>query len=142
MSLPGRVRGKQTFVDLAFGAESHVKRHLVHLAAARERILSYMERGDLQSIEDAASGVSRSCNESRATPPRRGLRHQVVFRLFLSERTAVSSTFCAITGPRSATSPECATPGELGHPFHVVDGRSSCCRSIIPSSTEDGSRRS
>src|SRR5216683_751442 len=54
-SLPGRVRGKRAFVDLAFGAESHVKRHLMHLAAARERILSYMERGDLQSIEGAAA---------------------------------------------------------------------------------------
>ncbi len=44
LSLPGHVRGKHPFVDLTLGAANHVKRHLVHLAMARERILSYMER--------------------------------------------------------------------------------------------------
>src|SRR3989454_952155 len=78
-SLPGRVRGKQTFVDLAFGAESHVKRHLVHLAAARERILSYMERGDLQSIEDAAAGGFPILQRIARNAAEKKVRHQVVF---------------------------------------------------------------
>src|SRR3989454_3648189 len=79
MSLPGRVRGKQTFVDLAFGAESHIKRHLVHLATARERILSYMERGDLQSIEDAAAGGFPILQRIARNAADKNVRHQVVF---------------------------------------------------------------
>src|SRR6185503_17088419 len=31
--LPGRLRGRHTFVDLALGLESHVKRHLARVAA-------------------------------------------------------------------------------------------------------------
>src|SRR5919198_2287819 len=52
-SLTGTVRGRHPFVDLALGAESHVKRHLVQLADANDRILSYMEHGDLASIDQA-----------------------------------------------------------------------------------------
>lgn len=52
-SLPGRVRGKYLFTDLALGAESHVKRHLTYLAAAQKRIVSYLERGDLDAIDQA-----------------------------------------------------------------------------------------
>ncbi|MBS1867804.1 MAG: hypothetical protein JSS69_17975, partial [Acidobacteria bacterium] len=36
----GRVRGRKTFVDLALGMESHVKRHVIHLATAQKRIWS------------------------------------------------------------------------------------------------------
>lgn len=119
-SLPGRVRGKQTFVDLALGAESHVKRHLVHLGMAKQRVLSYMERGDLQSIDDAVAAgfpilrrIGRSASEKR-------LRHQVVFGF--SYRTAPvlveflrrhKADIRHLTGVRYS--------GELGHPFHVVD---------------------
>src|SRR5258708_8214699 len=78
-SLPGRVRGKRAFVDLAFGAESHVKRHLVYLAAARERILSYMERGDLQSIEDAAAGGFPILPRIPPNAPQKKVRHPVLF---------------------------------------------------------------
>ncbi len=56
-----RVRGRQPFVDLALGIDGHVRRHLVPLAAARKRILSYMERGDLTALDAAvADGVSDS----------------------------------------------------------------------------------
>src|SRR5260221_10551694 len=78
-SLPGRVRGKQAFVDLAFGAESHVKRHLVHLAAARVRILSYMERGDLQSIEDSAAGGFPILPRIARNAAAKKMRHPAVF---------------------------------------------------------------
>src|SRR5579863_1295284 len=42
-----RIRGKKTFVDLALGIESHVKRHLIHLTTAKKRIWSYLEHGDI-----------------------------------------------------------------------------------------------
>src|SRR5712664_1012650 len=51
--LQSRVRGRHPFVDLALGVEGHNRRHLVPLAAARKRILSYMEAGDLMAIDAA-----------------------------------------------------------------------------------------
>ncbi len=119
-SLQGRVRGKQTFVDLALGAESHVKRHLVHLAAARERALSYMERGDLQSIEDAIGAGFPILRRIGRNAAEKKLRHQVVFGF--SYRSAPllveflrrhKADLRQLTGVRYS--------GELGHPFHVVD---------------------
>jgi len=119
-SLPGRVRGKQTFVDLALGAESHVKRHLIHLAAARERIISYMERGDLQSIDQAVDGGFPILRRIARNVAKKKVGHRVVFgftyqsapRLveFLRKHRA---EIRHITGVRYS--------GELGHPFHVVD---------------------
>lgn len=119
-SLPGRLRGRQTFVDLALGAESHVKRHLVHLAAARERILSYMERGDLQSIDQAVDTGFPILRRIARNAAERKVRQQVVFgfsyqsapRLveFLKKHRAEVRH---LTGVRYS--------GELGHPFHVVD---------------------
>src|SRR5688500_7892767 len=44
--LQSHVRGRHPFVDLALGVEGHIRRHLVPLAAARKRILSYLEAGD------------------------------------------------------------------------------------------------
>lgn len=119
-SLPGRVRGKQTFVDLALGAESHVKRHLVHLAAARERIVSYMERGDLDTIDQAVDGgfpilrrIARNAGEKK-------VRHQVVFGFSYQTASRLLEFLRKhrveirhLTGVRYS--------GELGHPFHVVD---------------------
>ncbi len=45
-AVPERLRDRRTFVDLALGGESHVKRHVTRLATAQTRILSYLERGD------------------------------------------------------------------------------------------------
>ena len=57
--LPQRQSGRTTFVDLALGRESHVKRHMVHLATAKHRIWSYMEGGDLGAIDGIkAAGAS------------------------------------------------------------------------------------
>ncbi len=119
-SLPGRVRGKQTFVDLALGAESHVKRHLIHLATARERILSYMERGDLQSIDQVVGGGFPILRRIARNVAEKKVRHQVVFGFtyqnaqglveFLRKHRA---DIRHVTGVRYS--------GELGHPFHVVD---------------------
>lgn len=118
--LPGRLRGRQTFVDLALGAESHVKRHLVHLAAARERILSYMERGDLDAIDQSVAAGFPVLRRIARNASERKVRQQVVFgfsydsapRLldFLKKHRA---EIRHLTGVRYS--------GELGHPFHVVD---------------------
>jgi len=119
-SLPGRLRGKHPFVDLALGAESHVKRHLVHLATARHRILSYMERTDLQTIDSAVDSGFPILRRIARNAAERKIRHQVVFGFsyksapelleFLRRHRA---EIRHLTGVRYS--------GELGHPFHVVD---------------------
>ena len=68
-ALPERVRGRTTFVDLALGVESHIKRHVIHLAAAQERIWSYLEQGDLTAIEQATAGGFPICGGSPETRP-------------------------------------------------------------------------
>jgi HTH-type transcriptional regulator, sugar sensing transcriptional regulator len=119
-SLPGRVRGRQTFVDLALGAESHVKRHLVHLAAAQHGIISYMEHGDLQAIDQAVDGGFPILRRIARNAADKKLSHQVIFgfsyqtapRLveFLKKHKADIRHLTAVR-----------YSGELGHPFHVVD---------------------
>lgn len=118
--LPGRLRGRQAFVDLALGAESHVKRHLVHLGGARQRILSYMERADLQAIDEAVAAGFPILRRIARNAVDTGARHQVVFGFtyrsapllvdFLRRHRA---EIRGMTGVRYS--------GELGHPFHVVD---------------------
>lgn len=78
-ALPGRLRGRQTFVDLALGMESHVRRHLVHLATATTRILSYMERGDLAAIDQAATAGFPLLRRIARNAAERKLPHRVVF---------------------------------------------------------------
>jgi hypothetical protein len=119
-SLPGRVRGKQTFVDLALGAESHVKRHLVHLAAAQDRVLSYMERGDLESIDEAVAAGFPILRRIGRSAAQKKIRHRVVFGfsyrsapLLLEFLRRHKADIRHLTGVRYS--------GELGHPFHVVD---------------------
>jgi len=119
-SLPGRVRGKYLFTDLALGTESHVKRHLAHLAAAQKRILSYMERGDLDAIDQAVDSGFPILHRIARNATEKKVHHQVVFgfsyqtapRLlkFLKKHSAEISH---LTGVRYS--------GELGHPFHVID---------------------
>lgn len=109
------------FADLALGSESHVQRHLAHLATARREVVSYMERNDLQTI---AASKSRGFNILRRIARNvegRHVRHRVVFGFshrdageliaFLKENR---NDMAALTGVRYA--------GLLGHPFHVIDG--------------------
>jgi HTH-type transcriptional regulator, sugar sensing transcriptional regulator len=119
-SLHGRVRGKQTFVDLALGAESYVRRHLVYLAAAQQRILSYMEQGDIQCIDHAVDEGLPILRRIGRNAADRKIAHQVVFGFsYRSAPTLVDflrrhkADIRQLTGLRYS--------GELGHPFHVVD---------------------
>jgi hypothetical protein len=41
-------------VGLALRMESRITRHVIHIAAAQQRIWSYLEQGDLSAIEAAA----------------------------------------------------------------------------------------
>ncbi len=119
-ALPLRLRGGRTFVDLALGLESHVKRHLVRLAGARQRILSYLEDGDLHALDRmAAEGFDVLKRVSRSVG-RRGLDHRVVFGF--SERSAPRlMAFLRAHAPALAHLRGVRYSGEMGHPFHVID---------------------
>jgi HTH-type transcriptional regulator, sugar sensing transcriptional regulator len=119
-NLPGRLRGRQPYVDLALGTESHVKRHLARLAMSRRRILSYMEESDLDAVDEVAQEgfdvlkrIGRNCSARRVD-------HRIVFGF--SDRTAPrllkflhrhSESIRNASGVRYS--------GELGHQFHVMD---------------------
>lgn len=119
-SLPGRLRGRQTFVDLALGTESHVKRHLARLASARHRILSYMEEGDLLAVDRVAREGFDVLKRLPRVAAERRLDHRAVFGF--NDRSAPklidflrrhAGSLAHLSGLRYS--------GELGHPFHVVD---------------------
>jgi sugar-specific transcriptional regulator TrmB len=118
--LPDRVRGRTTFVDLALGVESHVKRHVIHLAAAKKRIWSYLEHGDLEALERATVGGFPILRRIARNAVKQTLDHRVVFG-FAYQTAPQLVAFLRkykihmehVTGVRYS--------GELGHPFHVVD---------------------
>ncbi len=118
--LPDRVRGRTTFVDLALGVESHVKRHVIHLAAAKKRIWSYLEHGDLEALERATVGGFPILRRIARNAVKQALDHRVVFG-FAYQTAPQLVAFLRkykihmehVSGVRYS--------GELGHPFHVVD---------------------
>ena len=118
--LRSRARGRHPFVDLALGVEGHIRRHLVPLAAARKRILSYMEAGDLMAIDTAVTGGFPILRRIAKNAAEHGVEHQVVFGFsyqsagHLVEFLKVHRhDLRQVTGVRYSA--------ELGHPFHVVD---------------------
>ena len=118
--LRSRAHGRQPFVDLALGVEGHVRRHLVPLAAARKRILSYMEHGDLLALDTAIRGGFPILRRIAKNTAEHGVHHQVVFGFsYRNARTLVDflkrhrHDLSHVTGVRYS--------GELGHPFHVID---------------------
>jgi HTH-type transcriptional regulator, sugar sensing transcriptional regulator len=119
-ALPERVRGRSTFVDLALGVESHIKRHVVHLAAANERICSYLEHGDLMAIDQVTAGGFPILRRIARNTSERKIDHRVVFG-FAYHNAAKLTEFLRkhkshleqVTGVRYS--------GELGHPFHIID---------------------
>lgn len=119
-ALPVRQTGRTTFVDLALGQESRVKRHLVHLAAARHRILSYMEEGDIAAIDGSKGSGAPLLRRIARNAGTGKIDHRVVFGYgyrsapklvaFLRKHRA---SLDHVTGVRYS--------GEFGHPFHVID---------------------
>lgn len=119
-AVPGRARGRQTHMDLALGVEGHIKRHLIALATAKNRIISYLEQGDLSAIDSAETEGFPVLRRIARNAAEQGLIHQVVFGF--TYRTAPTlvdflkrhrGNLAHLTGVRYS--------GELGHPFHVVD---------------------
>jgi sugar-specific transcriptional regulator TrmB len=118
--LRSRARGRQPFLDLALGVEGHIRRHLVPLAAARKRILSYMEAGDLMAIDTAVKDGFPILRRIAKNAAEHGVEHRVVFG-FSYQSAGQLVEFLRVhrhdlrqvTGVRYS--------GELGHPFHVVD---------------------
>jgi HTH-type transcriptional regulator, sugar sensing transcriptional regulator len=118
--LRSRARGRQPFLDLALGVEGHIRRHLVPLAAARTRILSYMEAGDLVAIDTAVKGGFPILRRIAKNTAERGVEHRMVFGFSYQNAGSLVEFLKAhrhdlrqVTGVRYS--------GELGHPFHVVD---------------------
>jgi HTH-type transcriptional regulator, sugar sensing transcriptional regulator len=118
--LRARVRGRQPFLDLALGMDGHVRRHLVPLAAARTRIVSYMEAGDLAAINAAIDAGFPILRRIARNAAEHGVEHRVVFGFsYRSAKDLVNflrlhrADLKQVTGVRYS--------GELGHPFHVVD---------------------
>jgi len=118
--LQSRVRGRHPFVDLALGVEGHNRRHLVPLAAARKRILSYMEAGDLMAIDAAVKGGFPILRRIAKNAAEHGVEHRMVFGFSYQSAGALVEFLKVhrhdlrqVTGVRYS--------GELGHPFHVVD---------------------
>ena len=116
----GKATGRHAFVDLALGAESHVTRHLVHLAAARRRILSYLERADLAAIDRAVEGGLPILRRIARNAAERHVDHRVVFGFSYATAPVLvdflrrhRAEIRHLTGVRYS--------GELGRPFHVVD---------------------
>jgi HTH-type transcriptional regulator, sugar sensing transcriptional regulator len=116
----GKSAGRHAFVDLALGADSHVSRHLVRLAAARHRILSYLERADLAAIDTAVEGGLPILRRIARNAGERGVDHRVVFGFSYATAPVLldflrrhRADLRHLTGVRYS--------GELGRPFHVVD---------------------
>ena len=119
-ALPERIRGRRTFVDVALGAESHVKRHVLHLATAQRRIWSYLEQGDLGAIEQVTESGFPILRRIASNATERNVDQRVVFGFgyqAASRLVAFLRKYRAhlghITGVRYS--------GEIGHPFHVID---------------------
>jgi hypothetical protein len=118
--LRSRARGRQPFLDLALGIEGHIRRHLVPLAAARTRILSYMEAGDLMAIDTAVKAGFPILRRIAKNAAEHGVEHRMVFGFSYQSAGALVEFLKVhrhdlrqVTGVRYS--------GELGHPFHVVD---------------------
>lgn len=119
-SVPDRLRTRRAFVDVAPGAESHVKRHVIHLAAANQRILSYMERGDLSALDEAVAAGFPILKRISRNAAAKAIEHRVVFGfsyqtapILVEFLQAHEAHLRHVTGVRYS--------GELGHPFHVID---------------------
>ncbi len=119
-AVPSREAGRTTFVDLALGPTSHVKRHLIRLATAKRRIWSYMEQGDLVAIDQSKGSGSPVLRRIARNAAEHKVDQRVVFGF--GYRTAPKlvaflkrnkSNLEHVTGVRYS--------GEFGHPFHVID---------------------
>ena len=119
-SLSAKAQGRKAFVDLALGIDSHIKRHVIHLAAAEKRVWSYLEHGDLNAIDKVTAEGFPILRRIARNTAKRKLDQRVVFG-FAYQTAPVLLNFLQkhrvhleqVTGVRYS--------GELGHPFHIID---------------------
>jgi hypothetical protein len=90
------------------------------LAAARKRILSYMEAGDLMAIDTSVRDGFPILRRIAKNAAEQGVEHRVVFGFWYQSAGQLVEFLRVhrhdlrqVTGVRYS--------GELGHPFHVVD---------------------
>ena len=77
--------------------DGHIRRHLVPLAAARKRILSYMEAGDLAAIDTAVRDGFPILRRIARNASEHGVEHRVVFG-FRTRVRDISWSFSKSTG--------------------------------------------
>ena len=97
-----------------------MRRHLIHLATAAKRILSYMERGDLAAIDQAVTAGFPILRRIARNAGERKLEHRVVFG-FSYQSAPVLVEFLRRHRTEIRHHTGVRYSGELGHPFHVVD---------------------
>ena len=93
--LRSRARGRHPVLDLALGVDGHIRRHLVPLAAAQRRILSYMEAGDLMAIDTAVKNGFPVLRRIAKNAAEHGVEHRMVFGFSYhrpESRTAAAKT--------------------------------------------------
>jgi hypothetical protein len=118
--LKARVRAHQPFLDLAWGVDGHVRRHLLTLTTARTRILSYLEAGDLAAMNSAIAGGFPILRRIARNAAAHGVEHRVVFGFtYRTAKPLVEFLHAHRHDLRQVTGVRYS--GELGHPFHVVD---------------------
>ncbi len=115
-----RIRGKKTFVDLALGIDSHVKRHLTHLTTAKRRIWSYLEQGDLTAITKLTADRFPILRRIARNTSDHQIDHPIVFG-FTQQSAAQLMGFLRTHKHHLEQTTGIRYSGELGHPFHVVD---------------------
>ncbi len=119
-AVPERIHGRETFADVALGVESHVKRHLVRLASAKRRILSYVEAGDLDAIDAMTDAGFPLLKQVARNAAQRGVDHRIVFG-FRRTTAPKLTTFLRRHASELVNTTGLRYSGELGHPFHVAD---------------------
>lgn len=130
--LRARVRGRQPFLDLALGMDGHVRRHLVPLRAARTRIFSYMEAGDLAAINAAIDAGFPILRRIARNTAEHGVEHRVVFGFsYRSAKDLVDFSVC--TEPTSSRSRVCGTQESSATRFTSWMTTRWSCRSITRS---------
>lgn len=115
-----RIRGKKTFVDLALGIDSHVKRHLTHLTTAKKRIWSYLEQGDVSAIVKLTDGGFPIFRRVARNTSQNHIDHRIVFG-FTRQAAPRLMGFLRTNKQDLEQTTGIRYSGELGHPFHVVD---------------------
>lgn len=121
-SLPQKLGTRSSRVDLALGAESHVKRHLTRLGSAQSEVLSYLEHGDFEAMQRVAQDGFNVWKHLAQSLQPRAISHRVVFG-FAPLKADTLLGFLRQFAPWLGHLSGLRYAGVMGHPFHVLDRR-------------------